>query len=343
MNVRIDITTIKTNHADQEPAANLPDNNDLADVHPTTENGDVQDPSIAMGLYAAGLIQRQTRRLGKLQPEVLADEDPEPLHQLRVSLRRLRTALTQFAPAVLITEAVSDRRIAKVARRTGLCRDLDVLKERLEHQLLPPLPEEERKAMKPVLKQLSRDRRQSFEGLEEALRGGPYLKLLARLHKWQLNPRFSPLGELPLRPWMFECQAHVSAGLFLHRGWFVMDPHDPELHDLRKRIKEVRYALENLEPFGGETLRDWISLLKHAQDCLGELHDLQVLVEILGDKLEHDLSVAVPVLNEAITRQQENCWRLWQDHAVRMRTDDLRHELYASLLGELRPLRQIEA
>ena len=84
------------------------------------------------GAHAALLIQRQTRRLGKLQPDVLADQDPEPLHQVRVSLRRLRTVLQQFAPALVLPDTISDRRIAKVARHTGLTRDLDVLQQRLQ-------------------------------------------------------------------------------------------------------------------------------------------------------------------------------------------------------------------
>jgi CHAD domain-containing protein len=284
------------------------------------------------GPYAADLIQRQTRRLGKLQSDVLADQDPEPLHQLRVSLRRLRTALSQFAPALRIPEGVSDRRIARVARRTSLCRDLDVLRDRLEKQLLPPLPEEERRAMKPVLKRLSRNRRLAFEDLEEALTGGPYLKLLARLHDWQLSPRFSPLGDLPLRPWLFEWQLQASSGLFLHGGWFAADPHDPALHDLRKRIKGLRYALEHLETFAAPALGEWIGLLKKAQDCLGDLHDLQVLATILGDQLERGVSDTLPVLQAGILAQQAERWNQWSDQAADLREEANRHRLYTSLI-----------
>ena len=50
-----------------------------------SEDNPPGEPVITSGAYALELIQRQTRRLGKLQAEVLADRDPEPLHQLRVS------------------------------------------------------------------------------------------------------------------------------------------------------------------------------------------------------------------------------------------------------------------
>jgi hypothetical protein len=186
--------------------------------------------------------------------------------------------------------------------------------------------------MKPVLKHLSRDRRLAFEGLREALCSGPYLKLLARLHDWQLKPRFTPLGDLPLRPWLFEWQSQISSGLFLHDGWFAPDPHDLALHDLRKRIKGVRYALEHLEPFASPVLSEWIALLKRAQDCLGDLHDLQVLDLILGDQLEKGVGETLPVLHAGILAQQAERWNEWGDLADRLGDEANRHRLYYSLL-----------
>ena len=121
-----------------------------------SEDNPPGEPVITSGAYALELIQRQTRRLGKLQAEVLADRDPEPLHQLRVSLRRLRTALVQFGPALDLPELVDRGRIAAVARRTGLCRDLDVLRLRLQDQLLPNLPESEQRSMEAAMKRLGR-------------------------------------------------------------------------------------------------------------------------------------------------------------------------------------------
>jgi CHAD domain-containing protein len=160
---------------------------------------------------------------------------------------------------------VSERRIAKVARRTGLCRDLDVLRERLETGFLPTVPDQERKALKRVIKSMARNRQVAFDGMAEALRDGPYLKLLARLHEWQNCPRFSSLGIQELRPWLLEWARDCGA-VFLQPGWFATDPNEPDLHVLRKAIKGVRYRLEHLEPFVGAGLRDWVTDLRTAQD-----------------------------------------------------------------------------
>jgi CHAD domain-containing protein len=293
---------------------------------------DLSAPLLSSGDYAAELIQRQTRRLGKLQSEVLADRDREGLHQLRVSLRRLRMALGQFGAALVMPEAVSDRRIAKVARRTGLTRDLDVMRERLVTTWLPTLPTPEQKALKPALKQLERDRQVAFDSLVATLKEGPYLKLLARLHKWQQAPRFTPLGQRPLRAWLLEWQAQAIGGLFLQAGWFVTDPDDGALHDLRKTIKGVRYSLEYLEPFAPEALAGWLAALRRAQDCLGELHDLQVLSEALSDHLDRDLAREVPALHQAIELQKAERWGQWLSQAEPLFTDGSRRGLRASLI-----------
>jgi CHAD domain-containing protein len=334
-----EINTMKTNRTDRpttdDECGSSPDERDnTADADGAAV--EVQ-PLSSSGAHAALLIQRQTRRLGKLQPEVLADHDPEPLHQLRVSLRRLRTVLQQFAPALVLPDTISDRRMAKVARHTGLTRDLDVLQQRLHGSLIPLLPAEEQKALRPVLKRLKRERRQAFEGLEEALRSGPYLKLLARLHHWQAQPRFTPLGKQPLRSWLLEWQATASASLFLHDGWFATDPHDPALHELRKRLKALRYTLEPLEELVGPSLSRWIALLRQAQDHLGELHDLQVLSEGLFDpQRPGQPEISLPALQAEISRAQAQQWRGWRELAGTLHGAAARQELQAILLDASR-------
>ena len=289
-------------------------------------------PGLSSGDYARGLIQRQVRQLGKLQGEVLADRDPEPLHQLRVSLRRLRTALSQFGPALVLPESVTDRRIAAVARGTGLCRDLDVLQLRLQEQLLPRLPGDEQQALEGPMKRLARDRSQAFVTLKEALHSSRYLKLLARLHKWQQRPRFTPLGQLPLAAWLYDWQAPFTAALFLHAGWTVEDPSAEALHDLRKRIKAARYALEHLEKWCEPALQAWIQELRQAQAHLGELHDLEILSHTLRGSGSRLKSHPLPMLRSELEDQRRDHWLRWRELAQRLQQDHQRHATHRHLL-----------
>jgi CHAD domain-containing protein len=288
--------------------------------------------NLTSGSFAKELIQHQIRRLGKLQGDVLDDRDPEPLHQLRVSLRRLRTALGQFAPALELPDSVSEPRIASVARRTGLCRDLDVLSLRLREQLLPRLPDREQDRLRGAMKRLSHDRAQAFDTLREALHSPRYLKLLARLSKWDKRPRFTPLGQLPLMPWLYDWQAPFTAGLFLHPGWTADDPAAKSLHGLRKQIKKARYCLENLEPWCEPPLQDWIQDLRQAQDHLGELHDLQILNCGFIASEDPRKTSDLPVLRAELEGQQQLHWLRWRELAQRLHLDSNRQHIQRQLL-----------
>jgi CHAD domain-containing protein len=288
------------------------------------------------GAHAIQLIQQSSRKLVHLQPAVLADRDPEPLHQMRVSMRRLRTCLRQFAPALQLPGSVTDRRIAKVARRLGMARDLDVLRDRLQQVLIPRLPEPEAQAMRPVLKQLRRERRLAYEQLVTVLQSGSYLELLAKLQRWLKSPRLTPLGEEPLGDWLVEWQAPLVVSLFRHPGWFVVELEgDMEaVHDLRKQCKTARYALENLAPVTGTRCRSWARRFQRFQDLLGELNDLQVLQKAIDDQLPGRLVDGLPRLHALLQVNAHLCWRQWRLEAEAVQSLEQRHRLLQALLSE---------
>ena len=292
------------------------------------------DQPFSNGAFAVDLIGRYTHKLVALQSPVLADRDPEPLHLMRVSLRRLRSCLQQFAPALRLPRAVADPRLAKTVRRLGMARDLDVLRQRLEQDLMAELPEVERKALRPVLKQLRRERAMAYEQLVTALHSGGYLKLLSQLQGWLREPDLTPLGALPLRSWTQEWQAPMVAGLFQHPGWFIADRQgDMELvHDLRKRLKTARYGLENLGAVTGSRCRQWMAELRDLQELLGELNDLHVLEKAIDDQLPSGLAHSVPVLEALLRRTAQACWEQWRQRADGLILPERRRSLSMALL-----------
>jgi CHAD domain-containing protein len=295
------------------------------------------DPAgLTNGAYALDLIRESTRRLVELHGPVLDDNDPEPLHQMRVTMRRLRTCLRQFAPALLLPTSVSERRIAKVGRRLGLARDLDVLRDRLQSDLLPQLSEPESKALRPVLKQLRRERSLAYEQLAGVLRSGNYLEMLSRLQRWQKKPHFTPLGERPLQEWLVEWQAPLLAALFAHPGWFVadLDGDLESVHDLRKQCKNARYGLENLAAFTGRRCREWARHFKALQELLGELNDLQVLQKAIDDQLPGRLRDSLPRLHGLLQARADTCWGQWRSEAETLQHHGRRHRLLQDLLLE---------
>jgi CHAD domain-containing protein len=226
-----------------------------------------------------------------------------------------------------------------------MARDLDVLRERLEKDLMPELPEAERKALKPVLKQLRRERALAYEQVVSTLQSGSYLKLLSQLQGWLRHPDLTPLGELPLLGWTLEWQAPMIAGLFQHPGWFILEQEgDMErVHDLRKRLKTARYGLENLGAVTGSRCRQWVVELRDLQELLGELNDLHVLERAIDDQLPSGLAGSLPDLEALLRGRAQGCWEHWRQRAEGLMLPERRRSLSMALWLERRSDSHLDA
>ncbi|MEN9766540.1 CHAD domain-containing protein [Vulcanococcus sp.] len=281
-----------------------------------------------LSVYLQDLLQATVKQLIALQASALAGSDPEPLHQLRIQLRRLALLLELFEPVARWPEGVSSSRAEKVCRRLGMARDLDVLRDRLEHVFLPQLPEDEINALKGVRKQLKRERRLAIAEVEDALRGRRYLKLLARLQAWLKEPRFTSLGSEPLDAWMLEFHAPLISDLFLLPGWRSESASD--LHQLRQRLKRCRYGLA-LSP--GPHLLPWLAQLKRSQQLLGELNDLHVFELALDAGRSFQPDVTCPVLTSLVASQRQVALLQWRDLAAQWSTSSTRLSFHQALLA----------
>ena len=285
----------------------------------------------ACGAFAAELMAEHARRLVALQLDVLADRDPEPLHQMRVTCRRLRSSIEQFAPALQLPDQVSPQRLARVGSDLGLTRDLDVLRQQLEGRWQPLLPDGEQLLLRKLLKQLRRERKLAFGVLTDTLKGRRYLKLLSRLQAWLREPRITPMGEQPLQQWWPELQQAVLAELFTLPGWWAADPYDPQamadLHRLRRRIKRARYGLANLAPLDPERFAPWLAQFKALQTALGDLQDLEVLTQTLVRQLDGAPDALMPCLSSLLAEAREQVWLRWRSQAEPLRSLQGRQEL----------------
>lgn len=291
--------------------------------------------SCSNGDLVVGLIERQVRALVDWHGPVLADADPEPLHQMRVSLRKLRVTLVQFGPLLRLAEPLSCRPLIKTGRRLGLARDLDVLQARLHDQLLPQLPAAEVERLQPVLRQLRRERQQAHGHACEQLRRASYLSWLAQMQRWLRHPRLTPLADEPLADWLPQWQLGWLATLYQHPAWRFEQlhkerQHEP-LHALRKQIKTARYRLDNCKPLLGRRSRQAISSFKQMQELLGELNDLQVLQRALDDQLQGTLASDLPQLHGLLQQGEDHCWQQWRALAQRQAGSQACQQLLGAL------------
>ncbi|MCP2730893.1 CHAD domain-containing protein [Limnofasciculus baicalensis] len=294
----------------------------------------ISDPKV-FGYWAYLAIENHFQKTIKHETDVIKDKDPEALHQMRVGMRRLRTAITGFERAIVLPKVARPDKIGKIARKLGKLRDLDVLLDTLENQYLPTLPTSEQKTLKKVLATLHKHRQNSLEIVQETLHDKPYQTLKKGLQDWLEEPKYGSFAQLSILDILPNLLLPIVSQLLLHPAWPVgvkiengeieinldMSPEsvmdilsnpDEDLHDLRKQAKGVRYQMELFTEFYNSNYQDYIKDIKAIQGILGQIQDSFVLAEFLKNILKADLTVELPTLAQTMSSSRYELWQEWQ-------------------------------
>jgi CHAD domain-containing protein len=290
-------------------------------VAPTKETKEVKkdvakdERSLTLGDYAYQIIREQYRQIVKQEKKVLADQDPEYLHRMRVATRRLRTALQVFAQAVKLPEVANDRQLKSLAQVLGQLRDLDVQTADLVNHYHPQIGAGEQKSLHQLTKALQKQRRKAFTQVQKTFERSPYQKLKSAYETWLEQPKFTAIAQLPLASVLPDLLSPLLTTLLLHPGWLVSkndlsEENTVTLHDLRKDCKHARYQAEFFTNFYHQSFKDWIDEVKAIQDRLGLLQDTQVLQALLTDELP---KVDMPELQGIIQQRQVEALANWEE------------------------------
>lgn len=219
----------------------------------------------------------------------LADLDSEFLHDLRVAVRRARSALSQikgvFEPDVTQRFGAEFGWLGSV---TGETRDLDVfLLEYASYR--DALPAALKPHLAPFHDFLVRHQRTAQRRLRRHLRSQRFTQLLAewRFFLDQPRPAIVPLAPNGLRP-VEEVASRRIWRLYrrvLKEGRAI-GPETPaeELHELRKSCKKLRYLVEFFRSlYADEPVKALVKALKRLLDNLGEFQDLEVHADHLRE------------------------------------------------------------
>ena len=269
-------------------------------------------PSDTMTEAAAKTLRFHLAKMLEHEEGTRLGEDPEELHDMRVSTRRMRMALRVFAdyldPEVL-------RPVLKGLRRTGRTlgnvRDLDVFNEKTQ-VYLDGLSDERAGDLDGLLDAWHAEREKQREHLVTYLDGKRYRKFVERTTELLEGPveALAPQNIVTPRP---QRVAQVLPGV-LYRDMAVVWAFEgqlggletplPRFHALRKACKGLRYTLEFFEDVLGPGARPLIKRVKGLQDHLGDLQDAVVTSGVLRDYLTwgtwrhegHDLPGPIEVI-----------------------------------------------
>ncbi len=245
-----------------------------------------------VGFYFARMLQNEpgTRR-GKAVKAV---------HQMRVAIRRMQTALRLFG-AGLSKKTIKPlaKGLKATARVLGQVRDLDVsIKELKEYQR--SLPKSEQAILQPLLDTWLAERKQARQQMLAYLDSKRYLKfkqdLLEFVQTEGLGAKSIPRGEdIPYQ------LRHLAPALIYERYQAarayegVGDPAALDrLHQLRLRLKQLRYTLECFQDILGDESKMVIEEITILQDHLGHLNDADMANRLLREWNRVDLPTAEP-------------------------------------------------
>lgn len=216
---------------------------------------------------------------------VVADVDTEFLHDLRVAVRRTRSALGQLGdllPAVATPTVVEEFRW--LGSVTGTCRDLDVFRLHV-NALAERFSAGESEALGPFLTLLAEQRAAAHREVAEALTSARCRTLLRRFWRTLAAPRRrgNAIGTLA------GIRIAKAYRRVLRRGAAAAAaPRDPALlHRLRIAGKKLRYLLEFFASlYPEDTVGCLVGRLKALQDALGAYHDAAVQRNRIGTLAE---------------------------------------------------------
>jgi CHAD domain-containing protein len=227
---------------------------------------------------------------------VLRDIDTEFLHDLRVAVRRTRSAV-KLLGAVLPTRMAGpySAEFKWLGDLTTPTRDLDVhllgFGAMTEH-LVAAAPAD----LEPFRAFLARRRAREYRRLAAALRSPRFRAITDDWRKALLELRDGPAPKRPSRPKSRKRRREPTAAelaisttgrafaRIAAQGAAITPESPPEsMHDLRKRCKELRYLLEFFAPLHDPVAyRKVVGNLKQLQDCLGDFQDSQIQREEIG-------------------------------------------------------------
>ncbi|MCG8363980.1 MAG: CHAD domain-containing protein [Pseudanabaenales cyanobacterium] len=289
----------------------------------------------SLGSLARESIRKYFRQATKYEKAVLEDRDPEDLHQMRVGMRRLRTAMRVFSPGIELSKAAGESKVSAVARRLGALRDLDVIDDALRRQYRPTLPKAEQQVLDVAIKQLSKGRGRTFKQVKQLLAGKQYGNLKQSLNQWLDQPKYRPIAVYPSVHVLPDLLLPLVSQLWLHPGWLVgttlgeddikidndftpgklaacMTKHNETLHSLRKQVKRVRYQLRLAADFYSPAIVQNIKTLADIQESLGQVQDSIVLNDCLTKTIP-SFYKQLPTLVNQLADNRYHAWRRWQE------------------------------
>lgn len=312
-------------------------------------------PATSLGYLAHQALTKIAEKTLEYEKSVKKDKDPRALHQMRVGMRRLRTAVTSFSSFLDLPSSVNDQSIGKIARTLGKLRDLDVLKEILERDYEPYLSLHQQSSLERAFSAISQERESVCLSVQKIFKSELYKSFKQDLLEWLKNPIYNPLAQLQIQQAVPELLLPQISRFLLHPGWIIgtktldtagitsikWTPEELEkslqiqgetLHDLRKQAKRVRYQIDLFDDLYQQSFTQQLGQIKQVQEILGNLQDSMVLNKWLLDIYKSEGESSLTEMMTLLATNRYQLWQQWQPLQMEFLKTETRKNLYLTVL-----------
>lgn len=259
-----------------------------AELSPVQERKPLTKRSSA-GEVALAHLDEQSAALMAWDPYARRNE-PDAVHKMRVSTRRLRSALATYRPLLNLEVTEPLRAELKwLGSVLGLARDAEVIHERLARLVSEQPPD---LLLGPVRRRLDLELRQrhrvGLATVRSELSSERYLRLLDALDSLG-STALGPDGDAQqkarkvLPRLVGKARRRVLKAAKRAAAADSSEQVDRELHEVRKAAKRARYAAESVEGVFGGPATSLAEEMEDLQEVLGEQQDSATSREVLRE------------------------------------------------------------
>jgi triphosphatase len=246
------------------------------------------DPGMTVSHAFSAIVQSALDHLHANEHGVLVSADPEFVHQMRVAVRRLRSALSVFAstlPPGAREPIAAD--LKWLGNALGPARDWDVFAQETLPRVRAAYPDHAHLAG--LAAQTAHRRGLARAAARRALRSARYQAFMTALTSWIATRAWRETADAaclavldsPIRAYA-QTELEKRYGRTRRRGRNLETLSAPELHRFRIAIKKLRYAMDFFSSlFDREAVRPLRSRLSRLQDILGTINDAATLQQVV--------------------------------------------------------------
>jgi inorganic triphosphatase YgiF len=243
-------------------------------------------PKSTVGQAFQKIVANCMKQMQGNEAGVAQGADPESVHQMRVGVRRLRSALDLFESTVSCPDELQSE-LRWLANQLGAARDWEVLADTTLAAAVTACPDE--KGLQQLRLAASESARENRQRVADAVNSVRYGRLWLMLGAWMQTGWCEPRSDsataglaAPLGKYAANVLTRANAKL-RKRGKSFNDGSTPQArHKGRIAAKKIRYATEffqTLYPSG--SVRRYLKRLSTLQDSLGWLNDASVADRLL--------------------------------------------------------------